>query len=88
VPIEGISRTGNSSLQSLTRNAGSLETAYLNGEIVLLGRSHGVPVPANECFLSLAPQLVADPALAGTFDPDEMLARIGALEPVGQDLRN
>jgi 2-dehydropantoate 2-reductase len=39
---------GGSSWQSLTRGAGSIETDYLNGEIVLLGRLNGVPTPVNE----------------------------------------
>jgi 2-dehydropantoate 2-reductase len=38
---------GGSTWQSLTRGTGSIETDYLNGEIVLLGRLHGVPTPVN-----------------------------------------
>ena len=38
---------GGSSWQSLARGAGSIEAEYLNGEIVLLGRLHGVPTPVN-----------------------------------------
>jgi 2-dehydropantoate 2-reductase len=38
---------GSSSRQSLTRGTGSIEADYLNGEIVLLGRLHGVPTPVN-----------------------------------------
>ena len=40
-------RGGGSSWQSLERGLGSVETDYLNGEIVLLGRLHGVPTPVN-----------------------------------------
>jgi 2-dehydropantoate 2-reductase len=39
---------GSSSRQSLARGTGSIEADYLNGEIVLLGRLHGVPTPVNE----------------------------------------
>ncbi|GAA4719819.1 ketopantoate reductase family protein [Phytohabitans rumicis] len=46
-PVEGQSRDGSSSWQSLARGTGSVETDYLNGEIVLLGRLHGVPTPVN-----------------------------------------
>ena len=42
------SRPGGSAWQSLTRATGDIETDYVNGEIVLLGRLHGVPTPANE----------------------------------------
>jgi len=33
--------------QSLARGARSLETDYLNGEIVVLGKLHGIPTPYN-----------------------------------------
>ncbi len=46
--IEGRSRAGSSTWQSLARGTGALETDYLNGEIVLQGRLHGVPTPINE----------------------------------------
>ena len=35
-------RPGSSTWQSLRRGTGAVETDYLNGEIVLLGRLHGV----------------------------------------------
>ena len=44
----GLGRPGGSSWQSLARQAGSVEADYINGEIVLLGRVHGVPTPVNE----------------------------------------
>ncbi|MGH4032336.1 ketopantoate reductase family protein [Actinomycetota bacterium Odt1-20B] len=45
-PIPG-ARARSSTWQSLARGAGSIETDYLNGEMVLLGREHGVPTPVN-----------------------------------------
>jgi 2-dehydropantoate 2-reductase len=45
--LPGLERTGGSSWQSLARGTGSIETDHLNGEIVLLGRLHGVPTPVN-----------------------------------------
>ncbi|MFG2298964.1 ketopantoate reductase family protein [Streptomyces sp. NPDC048603] len=39
---------GGSSWQSLARGTGSIEADYLNGEICLLGRLHGVPTPVND----------------------------------------
>lgn len=45
--IEGATRGGGSTWQSLARGQGSVETDYLNGEIVLLGRVHGVATPLN-----------------------------------------
>ncbi|MER6789908.1 2-dehydropantoate 2-reductase N-terminal domain-containing protein [Streptomyces sp. NPDC000658] len=54
VPLAGVPRGGGSSWQSLSRGAGSIEADYLNGEIVLLGRLHGVPTPLNELLQRLA----------------------------------
>ena len=45
-PIAGATRRGGSTWQSLQRGR-PLETPYLNGEIVRLGRLHGVPTPIN-----------------------------------------
>jgi 2-dehydropantoate 2-reductase len=47
-PIAGAHRSGGSSWQSLQRGTGTIETDYLNGEIVALGRRHGVATPTNE----------------------------------------
>ncbi|MBV9950566.1 MAG: ketopantoate reductase family protein, partial [Acidimicrobiia bacterium] len=46
-PIDGVRRGGGSTWQSLARSAPSIETDFLNGEICLLGRIHGVPTPVN-----------------------------------------
>lgn len=46
-PIGDRPRAGGSSWQSLRRGTGRVESDYLNGEIVLLGRLHGVPTPVN-----------------------------------------
>jgi 2-dehydropantoate 2-reductase len=53
-PLEGVTLGGSSSRQSLTRGAGSIEADYLNGEIVLLARQHGIPAPLNEALRALA----------------------------------
>ncbi len=45
--IAGVPRPGGSSWQSLAKGSGTIEADYLNGEIVLLGRLHGVPTPVN-----------------------------------------
>lgn len=63
--LAGVARPGGSSTQSLARGTGSIETDWLNGEIVLLGRLHGVPVPANAWFVGLSRRLVRDRAKPG-----------------------
>lgn len=45
--IEGRPRGGGSTWQSLARGAATTEVDWLNGEVVLLGRLHGVPTPVN-----------------------------------------
>ncbi|MET8159663.1 2-dehydropantoate 2-reductase N-terminal domain-containing protein [Sphaerisporangium sp. NPDC005289] len=52
--VDGVDRPGGSSWQSLAKGSGSIEADYLNGEIVLLGRLHGVPTPANETVRRVA----------------------------------
>lgn len=45
--IEGAPRGGGSTWQSLARGTGRAEVDFLNGEIALLGRIHGIPTPVN-----------------------------------------
>ncbi len=52
--IKGYRRQGGSSWQSLTRGTGSIEADHLNGEIVLIGRTHGVRTPVNEVLQRVA----------------------------------
>ena len=66
----GQDRGGGSTWQSLARGTGSIEVDYLNGEIVWLGRQHGVPTPANE----LARRVANDMARAGA-PPRSITAR-------------
>lgn len=54
--IDGRARPGDSSWQSLARATGSIESDFLNGEIALLGRLHGLPTPLNARLQDLAAQ--------------------------------
>jgi len=75
-PIAGMRRQGGSTWQSLARGATTLETDYLNGEIVLLGRLHGVPTPVNEALQRLAAEAAARGHRPGSMSLDELAARI------------
>lgn len=75
--VGGERRPGGSSWQSLARGTGSIEADHLNGEIVLLGRLHGVPTPANELIRRLANRLAADGARPGSVSESEVLAQLG-----------
>jgi 2-dehydropantoate 2-reductase len=66
VPVEGVAHAGNSAFQSLARGNPRLEADYLNGEVVLLGRLHGIPTPANEFLQGLAMRLVKAHVAAGS----------------------
>ncbi len=76
--IGGEVRPGGSSWQSLRRGTGSIETDYLNGEIVLLGRIYGVPTPANELLQRLAREASAQGSGPGMLSPAEFLALLEA----------
>jgi 2-dehydropantoate 2-reductase len=74
--IEGRPRGGGSTWQSVTRGTGSIETDYLNGEIVLEGRLAGIPTPVNELLQALARETVRDEHEPGWLSPDDVLARL------------
>jgi 2-dehydropantoate 2-reductase len=78
-PIEGVERSGSSTAQSLARGTGSLETDYLNGEIILLGRLHGVPVPANTYFVELSVRMLRDKLKPGAISVAQAEAELRAL---------
>jgi 2-dehydropantoate 2-reductase len=72
--IDGRSRAGSSTWQSLARGTGAIETDYLNGEIVLQGRLHGVPTPLNERVCELAAAAARERRAPGTLSADDVLA--------------
>jgi len=75
-PVDGRVRGGGSSWQSLTRGAGSIEADYLNGEIVLLGRLHRVPTPANAAVQRIANRMARERVAPGAMGEGEVLAAI------------
>jgi 2-dehydropantoate 2-reductase len=74
--IAGQERKGGSSWQSLARSAGTIEADYLNGEIVLLGRLHGVRTPVNEALQRLANEFARERRQPGSMPEAELLARV------------
>jgi 2-dehydropantoate 2-reductase len=75
-PIAGQRRGGGSTWQSLTRGSGTVETDYLTGEVVLLGRLHGVPTPVNALLQALANELARRREPPGSRSAAEVLASI------------
>jgi 2-dehydropantoate 2-reductase len=76
--IAGRVRAGGSVWQSLARDTGSVETDYINGEIVLLGAQHGVAVPCNRAAVFYANRLARGHHKPGTV-PLADLERFAAL---------
>ncbi|CAN7649108.1 ketopantoate reductase family protein [Pararhizobium sp. LjRoot238] len=67
----GIEHGQQSTWQSFARGTSS-EVDYLNGEIVRLGRLHGVPVPLNAAFQRAAAKLARDGGKPGSLDIAEI----------------
>ena len=67
--VPGVGRGGSSSWQSLARGTGSVEADWLNGEIVALGRLHGVATPVNAAVQSLARRAARGGAAPASLDP-------------------
>lgn len=76
-PEGAAGRSGGSSWQSMARGLRTIEADYLNGEIALLGRLHGVPVPVN----ALLQRLAGEQARAGERPGSVSPARIRSLLP-------
>jgi len=76
-PIEGVTHNGGSTWQSLARGTGSIETDYLTGEVVLLGRLHGVPTPASVLLQHLAHRAAAKHLPPGHLPAEAVLAQLG-----------
>ncbi|MEU0129494.1 2-dehydropantoate 2-reductase N-terminal domain-containing protein [Streptomyces sp. NPDC006289] len=77
-PFDGSPRGGGSSWQSLTRGTGTIEADYLNGEIALLGRLHGVPTPVNDVLRRTADAFARERRAAGSMTVAELVALVDA----------
>jgi 2-dehydropantoate 2-reductase len=71
--IGGVERRGGSSWQSLERRLGTIETDFLNGEIVRLGQEHGVPTPVNALLQYLSQRIARERRPPGSVNPDKIL---------------
>ena len=76
--IEGRPYGGGSSWQSLRRGTGSIESDFLNGEVSLLGRLHGVGTPVNDLLQRLAWEAAAGRRPPGDMSVEEFEARLGS----------
>lgn len=75
-PVEGRDRMGGSTWQSLARGSGGVEADYLNGEIVLLGRRHGIATPVNGMLQREVVALAKRHGRPGSTRPSDLLAAL------------
>jgi 2-dehydropantoate 2-reductase len=78
-------RHGSSTWQSLERKAGTTEADYLNGEVVLLGRLHGVPTPVNTALQRVAARMAREAMAPGSIPMSDLLAEVGSEEKAGSE---
>jgi 2-dehydropantoate 2-reductase len=75
-PVAGQARGGSSTWQSLARGTGTVEVDYLNGEVVLLGREHGVATPVNLLVQQLVRRAARDGLGPGHMTADALRAML------------
>ena len=63
---------GGSTWQSLMKGAGSVETDYFNGEILLLARLHGLHAPANEFLQQFTMRLLRGEVPPGSMSTEQL----------------
>ena len=73
---------GGSTWQSLMKGASTLETDYFNGEIIMLGRLHGVATPTNEFLQRYAARLLRGEVLAGSVTAEQLDAEWDRSRPL------
>lgn len=74
--IDGRSRAGGSTWQSLARGGGRTEVDYLSGEIVALGARHGVATPVNAALQRLVNAAARAGTGPGSMSAAELLSAI------------
>lgn len=75
--IPGAPYEGSSSRQSLVRGTGSIESAWLNGEIAMLAHTHGLDAPVNEGIVGISVRAAAQGAQPGEWTPQRVSQELG-----------
>jgi 2-dehydropantoate 2-reductase len=68
---------GSSTWQSLTREQGSVETEFLNGEVVRLAKRLGRHAPANEMLIRVTMDMAAKHEKPGKYTSAQLLSMVG-----------
>jgi len=66
-----------STWQSLARKTGTIETEFLNGEVVRLAKKLGRQVPVNEKLLNICLEMAANRDLPGKYTPSQLSELLG-----------
>ena len=77
-PSRHVARTFGSAAQC--SGSGSSETDYLNGEVILLGRLHGVPTPANEVLQLYVDRMAKERQQPGAVSIEELREQVALRE--------
>ena len=77
-PLLGsINSEGQSSTwQSLAREQGSVETEFLNGEVIRLAKRLGRQAPVNEMLIRISQEMAAKHERPGKYTPAQLLAQV------------
>ena len=78
LPIPNRPGVHGSAWQSLERRLGSIETDYLNGDIVLMEALHGIPTPYNRALQEAANELAGAMRPPGNMPIQELTRRAEA----------
>lgn len=70
-----------SSWQSLLRRQGTIEADFLNGEIVRLGRLHGIATPYNEVLQEVSSAMAIRREAPGKYTADDLSQMVRARPP-------
>ena len=82
--VGGEARAASSTLQSVLRGHTTTEVDYLNGEIELLGRLHGVATPFNSVVREVATRMAAEGGEPGSVSIEELCALVATSPPANQ----
>ena len=81
-PLRGSLNTKaqSSTWQSLARHQGSVETEFLNGEIVRIAESLGIQAPINEKLMKTSQDMASNHEKPGKFTTTELSAMLGLIQ--------
>lgn len=71
--VGGRPRSGGSTWQSVARGLPTVETDFLNGEVVRLGRLHGVPTPVNAAVQARMREIIRRSLTPRSLEPADLL---------------